>query len=1122
MEITLESAGIKFGKSTKAKLSSAAIDGEPEDQLRAPIEQLISDLASLCGLPENAVAAVGETSLGDLKTRPDYAITVHKALAGFVEIKAPGKGGDPRRYTGHDAQQWEKLQTLPNIIYTDGNEWTLWHNGKLEGELVRLIGDVENAGTALKIPQKLLALFEGFIKWQPTPPRDAKTLADTTARLCRLLRFEVAEQLAAKDQALTNLAKEWRKLLFPEATDEKFADGYAQAVTFGLLMARARDIRLADGLEHVAKELRQTNSLIGTALRLLTDDTENRATLKTSLHTLIRVLDAVNWSKISKGKPDAWLYFYEEFLAEYDNDLRKQTGSYYTPPEVVTSMTRLVHDALKTRFAKSKGLADSHVTIADPAVGTGTFLLGVLKQIADAVTDDEGEGQVPAAVEAAINRLIAFEMQLGPFAVAQLRMTGEIANLTKKVSNTPLRMYVTDTLGNPYVEIEESSALTKGISESRRQANEIKKKDKITVVIGNPPYKEKAKGKGGWIESGGTGQGAPLNAWKPPADWGVGAHVKHLSNLYVYFWRWATWKVFDHNPQQSTGVVCFITVAGFLNGPGFQKMRDYLRRTANEVWVIDCSPEGHQPEVNTRIFQGVQQPVCIVMVSRDKPTDGETPAKVRYRALPSEHRTRKFEALAALTLDETEWTDCPTGWRDSFLPEATGAWATYPKLEELFYYHGSGVQTKRTWVIAADAESLLKRWDTLIAAPEGKKEALFHPTLRDGVPADRHIRSVVKEPIPGFELRRTKIIDEKGACAPPVMYAFRSFDRQWVIPDPRVITQPNSKLWEAREVQSTFLTAPQDRSPTKGPALTFSSAVPDLHHYNGRGGRAIPLGFGDKDSNISVACLGLLGRKFDREVKPEELFAYIAAVAAHPAYTERFKEDLVQPGLRIPLTADAKLFDEAVTIGSEVIWLHTFGERFTDAKANRPASPPRLPKEVAPKVPKDGAIPGDPESMPNEMTYDPKTQTLRIGDKGKILNVTPEMWAYEVSGKQVLIQWFSYRKKDRSKPPMGDKRPPSKLSEIQPDGWLAEYTTELLNVLNVLGRLIALEPKQAKLLTDICKGKRIDAETVSAAVAKQVKPVRQKKGEASLFDLPVSQAAEPANIAGKKKAKSKK
>jgi hypothetical protein len=170
------------------------------------------------------------------------------------------------------------------------------------------------------------------------------------------------------------------------------------------------------------------------------------------------------------------------------------------------------------------------------------------------------------------------------------------------------------------------------------------------------------------------------------------------------------------------------------------------------------------------------------------------------------------------------------------------------------------------------------------------------------------------------------------------------------------------------------------------------------------------------------------------------------------------------------------------------------------AAAGRPASPPRLPKEIAPKVPKDGAIPGDAESMPDEMTYDENEQTLHIGDQGKIINVTPQMWGYEVSGKQVLTQWFSYRKKDRSKPPMGDKRPPSKLSEIQPDGWLAEYTSELLNVLHVLGRLVALEPKQADLLERICKGKRVDAKTVAAAVAEQPAKVRRKAKEKTLFE----------------------
>ena len=70
----------------------------------------------------------------------------------------------------------------------------------------------------------------------------------------------------------------------------------------------------------------------------------------------------------------------------------------------------------------------------------------------------------------------------------------------------------------------------------------------------------------------------------------------------------------------------------------------------------------------------------------------------------------------------------------------------------------------------------------------------------------------------------------------------------------------------------------------------------------------------------------------------------------------------------------------------------------------------------------------------------------------------------------MLDQWFSYRRRDRTKPLIGDKRPPSPLEKIQPDGWLAEYTEDLLNLLNVLGRLVALEPRQADLLDRIVAG----------------------------------------------------
>lgn len=1083
MTQTLEQIVSKFGQVTRAKLASASLQGEPEDQLRAPFEHLLLDLAELAGLPRHKVVPIGEARLAERHIRPDYAVTVHGALAGYVEIKAPGKGADPRRFKGeHDKGQWKRLQSLPNLLYTDGSEFSLWRNGDRVGEIVRLDGDIESAGAALRPGPGLQALFEAFLGWQPVPPRTARELAHVSARLCRLLRDEVVEALARRTEALTTLAADWRSLLFPHASDEQFADGYAQAVTFGLLMARARGITIAGDLHRVAEGLADTASLIGAALQLLTDNKATRQALATSLGTLERVLDVVDWPALSKGKADAWLYFYEDFLEIYDNTLRKQTGSYYTPPEVVGAMVALVDEALRRPgFDIARGLADDAVTVCDPATGTGTYVLGVLRHLARRVAEDEGEGAVPAAVGSVLQRLVAFELQLGPFAVAQLRVLAEVLALTGAMPKVAPRMYVTDTLGNPDDDGGRFPGYTAAIGQQRKAANRIKREQPITVVIGNPPYKDKAKGLGGWVEGEGRNKGeyAPLDDWQPPRE--LGAHAKHLRNLYVYFWRWASRKVFEPVPGQAPGggrgVVAFITAAGFLSGPGFVRMRQALRRWCHEVWVIDCSPEGHQPEVATRIFQGVQQPVCIVIGVRQRDETKTEPARVRWRALPAGHRTAKFEALGALRLEQVGWQDCPAEEQAPFLPRSSTSWAEMLPVDDAVNYAGSGVQPMRVWVMAPDADSLIRRWEALVSAPVDEKQRLFHPTLRGGKPSDRHAFSVVTKALPGQPARTTPVAHDAAPCADPARYGARSFDRQWIIPDLRVITQPNALLWETASSRQVFMTALHDRHPGSGPAVTFTCLPPDKHHFKGSfGGRVYPLWLDAEAarSNFRTGQLQAWGAGLGREVRPEQFLAYIAALAAHPGYTTQFDADLKTPGLRIPLTADPALFAEAAALGRRVIWLHTFGERFADAAEGREPGPPRLPRERRPQVPKEGAIPTDAEHMPDSIGYDAAHQRLLVGS-GHIEPVPPAVWHYEVSGKQVLVQWFSYRRKNRERPMIGDRRPPSPLGDIQPDAWLAEYTTELLNVLNVLGLLVDLEPAQADLLRRICEGPTIPA-----------------------------------------------
>ncbi|HEX4078592.1 MAG TPA: type ISP restriction/modification enzyme [Rhizomicrobium sp.] len=1076
----LEKAVQEFGIAARAKLSSPSISGAPEDQLRAPLEHLIRDLSEISGIPVGKVVLIGETAVAELKTRPDYAVTVWGALAGFIEIKAPGKGADPRHFSDpHDRAQWKKLQSLPNILYTDGNSFSLWQNGELTGQIVQLQGDVESSGAKLAAPHTLIALIGNFLRWTPQPPRTPKILAEVSARLCRLLREEVIEELAISNAGLTALAEDWRDLLFPEANDAQFADGYAQAVTFGLLVARARDISLKDGIDAAASELRKTSSLIGTALRLLTDDAETRKALKTSLDTLTRVLDAVDWHSLSKDKVEAWLYFYEDFLAVYDNSLRKKTGSYYTPPEVVEAMVHLVDEVLRgPLFERADGLAADDVTLADPAVGTGTFVLGVLRRIAGHVSADKGAGAVPGAIKAAASRLIGFELQFGPFAVAQLRIIAEMQDLMATAKNPlpalpELRLFITDTLGNPYVEEVKLPHIVEPIARSRRAANKVKQTERITVVIGNPPYKNQAGGRGGWIEDGSNGRPAPMDRWKPPPEWGLGAHTHHLKNLYVYFWRWATWKVFGSGFAESTGlpqpdldgIVCFITAAGFLNGPGFQKMRDDLRRTCSNVWVIDCSPERHQPAVSSRIFQGVQHAVCIVLAARKRGKNPDEPAKVQFCALPKGDRERvKFKALAKLSLNAEDWVACSSDWRAPFLPEAQDDWAGFPFLADVFQWSSPGVKTHRTWVIAPDKESLERRWKALQNENDVENKGnLFHPDR------DRSLNKIVKVDLGQHHTRALTVANDDGPVVSPCRYGFRSFDRQWIIPDHRLLSMARPELWNCHSENQVFLTAPEDVSPTAGPPITFTALIPDQHHYHGRGGRAYPLwrDAAAHEPNVRPVLLAFLAEQFGSAVTAKDMMAYIAAVMAHPAFTARFKADLIQPGLHLPLTADGALFAQACALGREVIWLHCYGERYVDPGAGRPKGAPRLPVQEAPTIPEDGAIPSN--SLPDTMDYDPALRRLHIGT-GYIDNVTPAMWAYEVSGVEVLKHWFSYRRRDRSRPVIGDRRLPSPLGDIQPDGWLAEYTSDLLDLLHVLGRLIGLEPAQAALLEKICAG----------------------------------------------------
>ena len=110
------------------------------------------------------------------------------------------------------------------------------------------------------------------------------------------------------------------------------------------------------------------------------------------------------------------------------------------------------------------------------------------------------------------------------------------------------------------------------------------------------------------------------------------------------------------------------------------------------------------------------------------------------------------------------------------------------------------------------------------------------------------------------------------------------------------------------------------------------------------------------------------------EVTSEALLAYVAGVVAHSGYTDTFADELTTPGIRVPLTGDPALWIEAVALGEQVIWLHSYGEEFTGADRPRrsvrfPPGDARQPLSLTPIT-----------SMPATITYDEARQVVIMGD----------------------------------------------------------------------------------------------------------------------------------------------
>lgn len=923
------------------------------------------------------------------------------------------------------------------------------------------------------------------------PIRTAQRLAERMAEVATVLRGTIAETIADEHGSgpFSTLLDEVRRELVANVDEPKFADMCAQTLVYGTLTARITDPD-GFGASPTLAVVPLSNLFLAAFFEQVHDQVAELDLHDTGLEQLVADLRASNieavldqFGSTAKGG-DPVIHFYEEFLKRYDRQMRADAGAFYTPQPVVEAMMRLVDHILRERFGLAAGLADDtswadvcehldipvpdgieptapFVNMLDPATGTGTYLVEWLRRARQSFLVSHSEADWPAHLERSVLPAVhAFELMLAPYSIAHLKVALETH--AHGLVDPAIGIHLTDTL-----EMRSTQAQLAGLEDpvaaEGARAARLKEDGRFTIAIGNPPYDRISRDAGGgWVTEAGPDQHSLFDEILDPAREHTNfAHQASLYNLYVYFWRWSLWKVLEDSPA-GVGIVSFITASSWLSGPGFLGLRQLVRELADEIWVIDLGGDnkGARPEEN--VFD-IETPVAITTIIRTRSKNGSGPAQVRYLRLGGS-REDKLGALQELQPEASDaWFRAPNGWHDPLMPP-TGKedWLDYPDLVDLFPWQQPGCKFGRTWPISPHSAILKARWRRFLSTSDPSDRADCFVTAKAG----RNISTSVS----GFP--RLVDLPEDATHEPIVRYGYRSFDRQWAFADPRLAKTESPSLWMSRSPRQVFFVTKTTMRFGGGPAATASTAVPDLDHFRGSfGGKdVIPLyrdaGGTPNTAPETVEVVTATHRAADSatdEVTHERLFAYCYGVLAGADYTERFAVELETPGPRVPITADPALFQQMADHGEELLWLHTYGERFQGLHR-----PERLPTDDRFAWAKP--ITEIPDT-PRDFKYDPDTQTLHIAD-GAVTGVHPDVWEFEVSGMQVVKKWLGYRTRRGAGRAASSTSP---LDQIRPEEWADEWSTELFELLTVLQRTIELLPQGAELLGRICQGPQVAA-----------------------------------------------
>ncbi len=968
-----------------------------EFTFRTPLENLLNSLKP------SGITIIHEPKREKGFGAPDFKVVKSGGIMGYIEVKKLGENLDNILKTDQ-LKRYKKMNS--NIILTNYNEFIWLRNGEiLERETFFYLTDLSDKQSNLK-PKAINSVESIFNKFFLEAPEKIGTPKELSAQLAyraQILREYINELLEKEKEKPTKdefwgLYKSFKDTLIEDLSIDEFADAYAQTVVYSLFLSYLSNEK------PITKESAHENipgsfALLKEFFRFV-NQYDLPSHIKWIFEEIINVINNIDLhllyttlsfsaKKKEESIKDPYIYFYEDFLKHYDKEKRKAKGVYYTPPAVVSFIVRSLNIILKEKFGKQNGFADHSVTVLDFACGTGTFLVYVFEIVFEELTSMKNTGSIEKAVaEHLLEHIYGFEYLVAPYAVAHLKLSQFLKDKGYKLKDSDrLNVFLTDTLDNAEHKI---NLLMPSLSKEGAEANKVKIREPILVILGNPPYNNKSRNNKKWIKE-------LIKAYKK----GLNERKINLDDDYIKFIRYAHWKMEEVNE----GVIGIITNNSFIEGITHRKMRETLKNSFDEIYILNLHGNSNKKETcpdeskDENVFDiRVGVSISFFIKKNKEPKDCE----VFYYDIYGK-QDPKYKFLFSNDIKTLEWKKLPSEEpdfdftkRDKSL-EKLYKTSSYSILE-IFQHYNSGIETKRDNItihfnieplkeVVKDFQDLeIEKLREKYKLPPDGRDWTIEKAKRDLKKlelSDKYIEKIQYRPL---DKRYTYFFDKsRSFIAYPRYNTMKHF------------LQPNLGLCFMRQV---VLNAPYTHFLVIDKVIDrkiFGSSrgtafVAPLYLYRSGLFKKVE---GEKEANFKLGFQRFIKGKYTTVYTPEQILGYIYAIFHSPTYRKKYVALLKLDFPRVSFVDNEKTFKQLSDLGLELIEHHLMKKTYTKNIANYP---------VKIETEKDGAV----EKVKYVESNEGK---IFINDKQYFGNISPKIWEFQIGGYQVLDKWLKERKK---------------------------------------------------------------------------------------------------------------